>query len=52
MMTRDISKALMFDEVSEVEAMLAKLELQEAVIQKYKATLVIADNFYWTAPRA
>lgn len=52
MLTRDISKAIMFDEVSEVESALTGLELKEALIQKYKATLVIADNFYWHAPHA
>ena len=51
-LTRDISKAVMFDEVSEVEQLLAGLKLKEALIQKYKATLVIADNFYWHAPKA
>lgn len=51
-LTRDISKALMFDEVSEVETVLLGLELKEALIQRYKATLVIADNSYWHAPHA
>lgn len=51
-LTRDISKALMFDEVSEIELLLTDLSLKEALIQKYKATLVIADNFYWHAPHA
>ena len=50
--TRDINRALMFDEVSQVEGMLTSLKITEAVIQKYKATLVITDNFYWTAPKA
>lgn len=51
-LTRDINQAVMFDEVSEVESMLTELNLKEALIQKYKATLVIADNFYWHAPHA
>ena len=51
-LTRDISKAVMFDDVSEVEHVLGALKLSEALIQKYKATLVIADSHYWHAPHA
>jgi hypothetical protein len=51
-LTRDISKAVMFDEMPEVEAALTALDLKEALIQKYKATLVISDNSYWHAPHA
>jgi hypothetical protein len=50
--TRDISKAVMFDELQEVEAVLRDLKLKEALIQKYKASLVIADSIYWHAPVA
>lgn len=51
-LTRDISKAVMFDELSEVEQVLVDLELKEAQIQKYKATLVMSDSHYWHAPHA
>lgn len=51
-LTRDIGKAVMFDGVPEVEDVLAALKVKEAAIQRYKATLVIADNFYWTEPHA
>lgn len=51
-LTRDIAKAVMFDELSEVETALLGLNLKEALIQKYKATLVISDNSYWHAPHA
>lgn len=51
-LTRDINKAMMFDQVSEVEQLLISLKLKEALIQRYKATLVIADNIYWHAPHA
>lgn len=51
-MTRDISKAVMFDELTAVESLLGDLKLQEACIQRYKATLVIAESIYWHAPHA
>jgi hypothetical protein len=50
--TRDISKAVLFDELLEVERTLGDLKLSEALIQKYKASLVIADSIYWHAPHA
>ena len=50
--TRDISKAVLFDELLEVERTLTELKLSEAMIQKYKASLVIADGIYWHAPKA
>lgn len=50
--TRDISKAVMFDELLDVEGLLGELRLKEACIQRYKATLVIAESIYWHAPHA
>ena len=46
-LTRDINKALMFNELTELEQVLAALGVKEAVVQKYKATLVIIDNVNW-----
>ena len=49
--TDDIAKAVMFDEMSDIERVCGKLGIGEAMIQKYKATLTMSDSFHWRAVR-